>query len=195
MDLNPYQPPLVAVPTLADEQSSGKRPALRPIGIWLLSGLHLLFGVLFVVLTLFALRQSTVYPWIYPLWMTTICGLMAVMAVATSIGLWLGQRWGWWLAAFYYVWGSLGVVADSLLVFSRLGHVDAESVANILPSKLIQLAIHLLILVYLFKGTVRAFFHLQSISTLKSLLLLGFVAIVVLSATYGATIMLQTEQP
>jgi hypothetical protein len=200
MDLNPYLPPLVAGPTLADEQSAGDCPAPRPIGIWLLSGLHLLAGLFFlsmIGIVLWTLNTDGSNPTALPLgFLAGIYGVMAALALGSATGLWRGQRWGWWLSAFYYVWGALGAVADLLLVEPRLDPADGESIIDPLPSKLIQFAIYALILQYLFKGTVRDFFRLQSLSSLNSLMLLGLLAIVVLAATYlGGTWALQIEQP
>jgi hypothetical protein len=81
----------------------------------------------------------------------------------------------------------LGFVADLLWAVSTVEQIDAQSIALILrPSQLIQLTLHGLILLYLFKGTVRTFFGLKSLRIGRALLLLAFIAIVVLAATFGA---------
>jgi len=190
MEVNPYQPPVVATPTLADEQNANALPAPRPIGIWILSVLHLLVGLLLLVMTLFVIwivstgRENRFG---FPLWfVVVVCGLMALLALSTSIGMWLGARWGWWLTAFYYVWGGLGVVADFLLVVWRLGELDYESIVQILPGKLTQFAVHALILLYLFKETVRDFFRLNSLRLSYALTILAIIAIGVLTATFFA---------
>jgi hypothetical protein len=194
MEPNPYEPPIVAAPTLADEQDFGGQGPARPRGIWILAGLHLLVGLLFAAATLLYLRgafdvvtgegQSRV-PWPF-LTVVLLCTFISACALSTSIGLWLGARWGWWLTAFYYVWGVLGSVTDVLFGIWYLEERNFESIAWFLPGHLILLGIHSLILVYLCKKTVRHFFRLQSLRMSRALALLAIIAIVVLAATIAA---------
>lgn len=116
-----------------------------------------------------------------------MCGLLAAMALSSSVGLWLGARWGWWIAAFYYVWAVLGVMADFLLTMSVLSQMDAETIVVALAGKLIQLVIHALILAYLFKRNVLAYFRLQSLRVDRALIPLVIIAVVLLAATYYVT--------
>jgi len=188
MEVNPYQPPIVAVPTLAEEVSAGDRPAPRPIGIWILSGLHLLVGLLFLAMFLILLWQLSTdrtIRLVVPGLVIVLFGLIVGMAAATTIGMWLGAKWGWWLTAFYYVWATLGVVADSLFMLLRLEEVDPEWRASFATKQSILFVVHGLILLYLFKRTVRDFFRLKSQRMVTALAILATLAIVVMGATYG----------
>jgi hypothetical protein len=173
MELNPYQPPVVAVPTLADEQHARDRPAPRPIGIWILSGLHLLAGLFFVAAP-FLLRELASDPENFPVLLVAVrCAIVGTLALASSIGMWRGARWGWWTTAFCYVWALLGVVANG----STMAYLPAE--------KLMQLAVNGLILLYLFKSAVRDYFCLKSLNMSRALVVLAIVAIVLMAAMSG----------
>ncbi len=188
MELNPYQAPVVATPTLADEQHAADRPAPRPAGIWVLSGLHLLVGLLLVASTVFLAWRMVTEGQIrsfLPFWLVlSLCGCVSALSLASGIGLWLGKRWGWWLTAFYYVWGALGAVAQLLFVLWRV-EFDPELIVLMLPGNLVRFAVHALIVLYLFKGTVRSFFRLKSLRMATALTLLAAVAFIVLAATIG----------
>ena len=186
MDVNPYQPPTDAGLMRAHEFSPAERPAPRPLGISILAGVHLLVALLLVVATIiliWAADSVVITVGNSPMWFVYgLFALITVVALSTSIGMWLGVRWGWWLAAFYYVWGVLGVVAQFLVLFWQVDQWDVQTIASALPGRLIQLAIHALILLYLFKGSVRDFFRLRFLRIHQALIPMAIVAIALLVA-------------
>ena len=100
------------------------------------------------------------------------------------MGLWLGKRWGWWIASFYYVWAVLGVVADFMLMPFHAHRLDTESLVVSVLGKVMQLVIHALLLVYLLKPNVRAFYRLQSLRVDRALILMVVIAVMLLAVTF-----------
>jgi hypothetical protein len=82
------------------------------------------------------------------------------------------------------VWAVLGVFADFLIVVPRIGQEDPEAVAYSLGGRLIQLAIYALILSYLFKRNVLAYFRLRSLRVDRALFPLVVLSVIVLTVTY-----------
>lgn len=183
MSANPYQSPLLHDLALPAE------PALddgrRPFGIWLLSMLHLLGGVLcavgmcFVLWESFASRGAQLEP---PSWvMTTFLAIYGFLLLGSGLGMWLGARWGWWLGNFVYMWNLVvGLVQIPILLWNSGGSIVTDD-----PSRLVQNAISLavmsLIVLYFFKRSVRDFFRLSSLKTGFALLLLGLVSLLFLA--------------
>jgi hypothetical protein len=191
MDINPYQPPTEVLPTRVEEANAPSSSAPRPLGIWILAVLHLLFGLLCLLLCALVvyagLTGNDMISTTHSLGQTiAIFGGFMLVAVSSAIGLWRGDRWGWWLTAFYYVWGVLSVVAEFGMLLSPLNQQDPDFLGPPLPEKFIHAAIHAGILAYLFKGPVRDFFRLQSLKVHHALFPLTVVAIVVTVAMYVA---------
>ena len=183
MDVNPYQAPASFEPGLADEPMLGERSPHRPLGIVLLAGLHLMMGLLVAAGTILIFR--TYYrggnPTGIPLWfLIALCGFQVALGLGSSVGMWRGYRWGWWLAAFYYVWNILSTIVNVL--FAMANDYELSPL-----SKLIQFVLHALILLYLFKSNVRAFFGLQLKPAALSLIPLAILAICLLAATILVT--------
>jgi hypothetical protein len=188
MNLNPYQAPVVSAPTLDDEQRSGDASYRRPLGVWLLSGLHLLVGVLFLVMFvligwLISVGRPT--PRDVPVWMVfSLFAFVVLLALASGIGLWRGSRWGWWLTGFYYVWAALSAIPEVAFLLWTF-EWSIELLAPVLAQKLILFAIHVAILFYLFRGTVRGFCRVKSVPALTALTVLGVIALIFVAATVG----------
>jgi hypothetical protein len=188
VDINPYQPPTDFAADLAGEPAPLSGPRTRPIGIWILSGLHLLAGLFFafaVVLFLqlwerFEERLMEGFLWFVVL----VAAVMAAVGLSSGVGLWLGTRWGWWIASFYYVWALLGFVAEFMTMAFRFNLMDTESLAVVVLGKVIQLVIHALLLAYLLKPNVRTFCRLQSLRVDRALIPLVVIAVVLLAVAY-----------
>ncbi len=190
MDVNPYQPPTVLSPALPSQEAGQSGPTRRPIGIWILSGIHSLAGIFFLIATVSFLHRLRSPDFgtgpLHPLlgYLTVVAGVLSVLGASSGIGMWQGARWGWWLGTFYYVWAVLGVVADFLMALSWFSQMDVQSLAISFAIRLTQLVIHALILAYLFKRNVRAFFQLQSLRIDQALIPLVIIAVILLAASY-----------
>lgn len=106
---NPYASPLAA--TLSTRQA-------RPTGTLILAVILMLFGLAlgFSEIVLFARLGPSL-----PLTAYLNMGLIGVAAIAASVGLLSGERWGWWLAvAFCFV----GFASFTLLPIVRRGRSE-----------------------------------------------------------------------
>jgi len=178
MSANPYQSPLLHDLALPDHLATVRG---RPIGISLLSVLHVVGGVLAVLVMGFVLwealteRRSELEP---PLWlMMTFLVVYIVLLLGSGLGMWLGAKWGWWLGNFVYFWNLVvGLVQIPILLWNSGGSIFTDN-----PSWLVQnstsLAITSLVVLYFFKRSVREFFGLRSMKILFALLLLSLVSL------------------
>ena len=97
----------------------------RPTGVTILSVLHLIGGVLLLagqvmlLVNLDRVSQGLDAVGIPPVLLVMGVMLLAGIALASGIGMWLGTRWGWWCAAFYYVY-SIAINANAFLMISDL---------------------------------------------------------------------------
>jgi len=197
MEENPYQPPQVDAPTLAEEQT-GSKLATRPLGIAILSWLHFLAGLVFLAAAvLFAVEAATGFSGMeifsdaesqvqVPFWFAiAVSGFYAMLGASIGIGLWQGARWGWWLAMIYYVWWVLDLVAGIARAVTDADVLDREIVGRLLVGNLIHVAILVLVALYFFKGSVREFFGLQSLRMIPALNVLVAISIALLAASFA----------
>jgi hypothetical protein len=188
MTINPYQAPTVAQPA-SHLEASWERPP-RPIGVWIVAGLHLATGALFLSLSLliglgprFGLEFSRFpYYWL----VLAICSTMAVLALATGIGLWLGHKWGWWLTSTYHVWGLVGGVSGLIFLAPQLQQADVADVTRVLLKEAFALAVHAAMLWYLLRFKVLGFFRLQALHRGKALAILLPIAVLLTVAVFIA---------
>ena len=149
----------------------------RPVGITILSVLHVIGGVLGVLVFAFALTKLN-DPQIksgfdavgipYPLFLIGI-GFLSVLALAAGIAMWLGTKWGWYLGSFYYAYSiatnltalfSIGGVLSSFP--DELGANHAPGPGQFYAKFGVRLVISILIYLYFFKQNVREYFGLQN---------------------------------
>jgi hypothetical protein len=104
---------------------------------------------------------------------------LAAYAIASGIGLWRGDRWGWWLAAFYYVASAFNYFVEGPVTIWRISQVDDELLPFIGPAVALRLTLHVLLVLYCFKRSVRSFFGIQSLSILKALAILIAITIAI----------------
>lgn len=106
--------------------------------------------------------------------------LLAIVGLGSGIGMWLGLRWGWWLAAFYYVHailrslsalGNLAAMADEFE-----GRLDLEYHYWKHGGRI---AVYTLILIYFFRPGVLAYFGVDGRSKGRMLAKLITAAVVI----------------
>jgi hypothetical protein len=108
-------------------------------------------------------------------------GFLALLAITSGVGLWLGRTWGWWLGSFYYVYA----IARSSSALLTVAGLEAELAASTRGPEYYyvkhigRIIVHLLILLYLFQGHVLRYFALDGLSKWKAVLgLVGACAVV-----------------
>ena len=185
---NPYDAPS-AVPFAAAELR-------RPLGVSILAVLTGVLGLIllaaFIVLLMnwrenneFAINRRLA-PSIF--WFFT--GLSVVLAFATSIGMWQGRKWGWWLACTGFVLFVIQNVGSVILV--NLSS-NASSIAAFLSVDslkfLVRGIIFVGILAYWLRRSVQRYFDLEKIGRIKAVVL---AAVSGIRITLVITVVLQT---
>lgn len=151
----------------------------RPVGLSILAVLHVIGGiVLFCVQFLLWSRFEEMQQPMQAIGVPPILLLVAVMflsllAIASGIGMWTGARWGWWAAAFYYIYSIFRNAAALITVAQLAEHIEgARSPGYYVVKHTGRIIVHALILLYLMKGNVLEFFDLRSLNKAKALGLL-----------------------
>lgn len=163
----------------------------RPIGIALLAGIQTIVGLFFLMSHVLALvspgvRSREVSEMLntstpHPTLAYVASFLMAIILFAAGIGLWFGARPGWWLTTFFYA-NNIGRSVLSVVFFSRLGGPITQSMVGAVAYGTLggRALISLLLLVYLLKSNVLAFFDLAELRKRRAAAIL--VAFVLASA-------------
>jgi hypothetical protein len=173
--------------------------AQRPPGITLLAVLHVIGGILLAVLqfALIAKLDEMEEPLrvvgLSPVLLVIGSAFLALIGIGAAVGMWLGRKWGWWLGAFYYVYG-VARNASALLTLGALDH-DLESSARgpeyYYFKHVGRIIVHLLILLYFFKGNVMAYFGLSELSKWKAVSIMVAASI----AIWGAVSIINQLNP
>jgi len=160
----------------------------RPIGVTLLSILAILGGIGFVglaALTTFFLL-STDEPRVIAERLATIgiplpllivgLAFLIVLSIGSGAGMWVGERWGWYLATFGYAYAivrNLNAIWITHGIFSSMSAADLAVMPHGLGYYYFKFSARVvisgLILLYLFKRNVREFFEVGEIPAWKVL--------------------------
>ena len=170
----------------------------RPVGVSILSALHIVGGVLLLGLQVFMLAKldevskglsdAGIPPALLIMGMLLLAGI----ALASGIGMWLGTRWGWWCATFYYVY-SIARHANAFLTVSAFaedlegssrgpGYYYAKFGGRVL--------FHFLLLLYFFKSNVLQYFGMEHVRKIKAVGILIAITFLIFIVSTGIGLML-----
>ncbi len=99
---NPYDSPSSV--TTKPVVEPHRKTTTRPVGVSILAALHLvggvlLFGAQFLVFAnLEAIEESLRVIGISPVLLIIGATFLALLSIASGVGMWMGTKWGWWLA-------------------------------------------------------------------------------------------------
>jgi hypothetical protein len=182
-----YQGRTTASPQAQQGRGGGRE---RPIGIMLLAGLALLsglvlLGALAIVLSQSAAAEAIGELGVYPPLLIGMMALVAGVLLGAGVGMWRGERWGWWLGAFMQVFSVVRNAAALVTVPGMEDPLVEESEDfQILLVRVIGRSVVILLLIgYFFRGNVLEYFRLEEVNRVVAL-----VALVVVSAALIATV-------
>lgn len=138
----------------------------RPTGISLLCVLHGLGGIGIAVVMVSSIGSGDPLPDIPGISTALfVAGVvfLAVLGIASAIGMWMGRPWGWWLGAFYYAY-AIARYANALRMISELSATPGEPPSGLkmyYARYVVRVLVSGLILLYFFKGNVREYFDLE----------------------------------
>jgi hypothetical protein len=152
----------------------------RPLGITILAILHLVGGAVLCAVTVPLLSKLGTLQGVLRSAGSSVV-LLAVSAIflgalgfSAGVGMWLGKKWGWWLGAFYYVYGvarNASALITVIEMSNELGR-GAHGPGFYLMKQAVRIIVHLFILNYLFKTNVLSYFELERLSRGKALSIL-----------------------
>lgn len=160
----------------------------RPVGVTLLALLHFLWVLAFFLLagTLWRNLDDLEIP-LFAILSVIAIGVAIVggiIALAIAVGLWLGRKWGWWLA------GSLAALAIYSQLFSFAEYfLESKLSLQLGLLTLLWLALDALVIWYLMRPNVLNYFGLWDLSKGKALVILAGGG-VVLALVYKAALWL-----
>ena len=152
----------------------------RPLGIFILSILHFVGGVAFLAMGVAFPFLASDKPEAKNLTAVfaqaeIIAGILflAVLAIGSGVGMWIGAKWGWGFGVFYYACGvirSLFALLGAYLLFDKL---PAEEIADMArePGYYYfkyggRAVVHALVMMYFFKGSVLDYFGFEEVPIL-----------------------------
>lgn len=186
---NPYSSPSSVTPRATIEPH--RATATRPVGVSILAVLHfiggiLLFGAQFLLFAnLRAMDESLRSFGIPPALLIIGVMFLAILAIASAVGMWTGTKWGWWLAAFYYVYSIFRNGSALLTVVALADQLEGGSRG---PEYYMikyggRVVVHLLLFLYFFKANVLEYFGMETLSKLKAVGILVGICIAILAVT------------
>lgn len=159
-----------------EPQVNHEQKIARPTGVTLttilliLSGLYILFVQLGNIDFLTELSYSLGMPGYYILGSLSMLGLLSV---AAGIGSWLGKKWGWWLALFYFAYGicrNVNTMGNLTILYNYYGW-NADGIVGSYFKNVIGILWNCVFLSYLTKPHVLQFHQLVSIKKNKAMLI------------------------
>lgn len=185
---NPYESPSSMTTELPVEPRRGTTP--RPGGISILAVLHfiggiLLFGTQFLLFAnLQAMEESLHAIGIPPVLLIIGVMFLAVLAIASGVGMWMGAKWGWWLASFYYVYSIFreGSALPTVVAMANQLEGGSRGPEYYIIKHGVRIIVHFLLFLYFFKGNVLEFFGLETLSKPKAIGVLVGICIAITAA-------------
>jgi hypothetical protein len=150
----------------------------RPVGLSILAVLHLIGGIILAigVVTLgFVFANDPKFAEMMSSMGITrgalIAGvlILAVLSLASAIGIWSGAVWGWYVGSFYYAYSISRNIAAFISVSTLPSEIDDALQSDGQLTKAYvkfggRLLVSLLLYWYYFKPNVRAYFGLEAVS-------------------------------
>lgn len=185
---NPYASPVSI--TIEPTPDSDHETVTRPVGVSILAVLHLVGGVLLLgaqfmlIANMQEMDESLRFAGIPPMLLIGGVMFLAILTIASGVGMRMGTKWGWWLAAFYYTYSVFrngSALMTIISVADQLEGADRGPEYYMIKHG-VRLIISLLLLMYFFKGNVLDFFGLARINKIKAIAILVGICVAIVIA-------------
>lgn len=104
---------------------------------------------------------------------------LSAYAIASGVGLWRGDRWGWWMSAFYWVGMAMNWIGEGSVTIWKMRHEDPPLLAGLVAIVFLRLLFHVFLVLYHFKHSVKSFFRLQSLRMVRTIAILVGIGIAI----------------
>jgi hypothetical protein len=156
----------------------------RPIGVSLLSFLLTVQGVVALIGLMMVIRNSdgiTNFLGISGWLLQGAIGLIGGLGLAAGVGMWLGKKWGWWLALFYFAYSvsrNINVLLSISSITEAFGASGQASGANYVKYALRALW-NAFLMFYLCRDAAASYFGNESTIKWKAVLIVFGVSLLV----------------
>ncbi|WP_182870173.1 hypothetical protein [Stieleria mannarensis] len=101
-----------------------------------------------------------------------VIGMMflSILTIASGVGMWMGTKWGWWLASFYYVYSIFrnGSALFTVVTMADQLEGSARGPEYYMTKHGVRIVIHCLLVFYFFKPNVLEFFDMASVNKARA---------------------------
>lgn len=146
----------------------------RPLGVSILAILLVIGGVILLGTQLLAfskLNEASSLIGVSSYFFQAAIGFLGLIGISAAVGMWLGKKWGWWLALFYFAYA---VTRNVNVLFSISSIADQYGVpTEQMTTNYIKYGIRILwncfLLFYLCRETASTYFKTFDVNKWKSL--------------------------
>lgn len=151
--------------------SASAQSRKRPLGIVILAVLHTFGGIALLAFLLFLGQTGLqeVNQVGSSLFMVCVEGFfLGTLLIACGIGMWLGKRWGWWLASYYYVYAVVRNVSRLISFAVYAIQNEMTETSEFTNRMMIRIIINTLVYFYLFRPNVLNYFGQKDLNKIKA---------------------------
>jgi hypothetical protein len=142
--------------------------AIRPLGIAILSWLHMIGGAVGVTALFLAnakAQEAVAATGMSADLVTCVAVLFCAFSFACGVGMWMGRIWGWYLGSFYWMYSLLTSVNALIPMPSAMNAAPSNEALDTAHGPVfyyvthgVRAAIGVFLYSYFFKSNVRSFF-------------------------------------
>lgn len=158
--------------TTAEEIMEGNYD--RPFGVKIIAILMLLGGIILLITQISAfkiLSEASSLLGVSSLFFQAAFGFLGLLGVAGGVGMWVGQKWGWWLAIFYFTYSltrNLNMLVSIPGIMEQYG--ASSNVAGHYIKYGLRVLWDILLLNYMCRESITSFFKTTETNKLNALL-------------------------
>lgn len=159
----------------------------RPIGVSILAILMAISGVGLLIIQLLAFsvpNEASPLVGVTNTFIQAAIGFLGLLGLAGGVGMWLGKKWGWWLAMFYFAY-AITRNANALLSINHISDQYGALEQNLTSYYIkygIRILWNVLLLYFMCRENVMSFFNTTETKKWKALLIVFVICLAIFAA-------------